>query len=134
MILITATLAYGLRLSAGWIFIPCRKRAKPLGVLADIRAIGAKAGLALGGNAAIALSLSGIAAGCADDHDQRTRQAAGSNLSPRCVKSDESERRHFLLRNAGRLAVLHFAHGCLPPQAQLGDWPGVVPRRRRTMM
>lgn len=56
----------------GWIFIHAESVQNPSEILADIRAIGAKAGLALNPAAAIALSLSGIATGCADDHDQRT--------------------------------------------------------------
>ncbi len=90
----------------------------PSEILADIRAIGAKAGLAL--NPAtpllpyryLALQLDALMI-MTSEPDGRGQQF----IAAMCEKVSQS-REHFLLRNAGRTAVLHFApHGCLPPQA-----------------
>ncbi len=109
-------------------FHSCRKRAKPSEILADIRAIGAKAGLAL--NPAtpllpyryLALQLDALMI-MTSEPDGRGQQF----IAAMCEKVSQS-REHFLLRNAGRTAVLHFApHGCLRRRRTAsGDWPGVV--------
>lgn len=64
-------------------FHSCRKRAKPLGDSGGYsRYRGESRTGASPGNAAIALSLSGIATGCADDHDQRARRARTAIYRP----------------------------------------------------
>lgn len=112
----------------GWIFIHAESVQNPSEILADIRAIGAKAGLAL--NPAtpllpyryLALQLDALMI-MTSEPDGRGQQF----IAAMCEKVSQNEGIS-LLRNAGRTAVLHFApHGCLRRRRTAsGDWPGVV--------